>query len=77
MTKLKCIKCGTRYKDRKDPAETATIHRQLCWNCRFIWTVIGLTLKSFDHNPFMGKQLNRSVEISLDNVIIKKRSSLN
>ena len=69
MKKIKCIKCGLRFKNRNDHDDKEIghlINRALCFNCRYIWKVIGLILDSFP------SKLNRRVSIHLDGVSIKK-----
>lgn len=65
--KLKCIKCGLRFRDREDPEDKGLVNREMCWNCRFVWKVIGLVLRG------LPERLNRDVAINLDYVIIKKK----
>jgi hypothetical protein len=65
--KIKCIKCGLRFKDREDPEDGSTVYRELCLNCRFIWRCIAMVLQSFP------PKINREVRIDLEHVIIKKK----
>lgn len=80
MKKIKCIKCGLRFNDRKPLDESLGIKDpevfySLCWNCKFIWESIGVVLKSLSgDNPFMRKSLNREVVIRLEDVIIRKKN---
>ncbi len=68
--KIKCVKCGLRYKDRKDPEETPT-EKILCWNCRFVWKCLGMMIQ---HWP---PRINRVVTINFDHVsIVKKNEKL-
>jgi hypothetical protein len=73
--KIKCHKCGLKFKDREDPADSE-YKKKLCWNCRFIITVLDLTIQSFKYNSMMGKQLNRDVMLDFENVIIKKKGEI-
>lgn len=67
MKKLKCIKCGLYYKDRKDPEDNEfVVYKELCWNCRFVWKCLGMFIQSFP------PRIRRSVTISLDTVLIKR-----
>ena len=64
---MKCIKCGLRYKDRKDPEDDGTVNKELCWNCRFVWKCIGMTLEALGRG-----KTNREIVIQLKDVIIRK-----
>ena len=68
MRKLKCIKCNSYYKDRKDPEDEGLVHKELCWNCRFVWKSIGMILQSFP------QRINREISISLDGIQIRKKT---
>jgi len=70
--KIKCIKCGLRFKDREDPRDKGLVNKELCWNCRFVWDVIGMTLQSLGNMEVGGKKLNREVQIRLEDVYIRK-----
>lgn len=73
MKKIKCIKCGLSFKDRKDPNDNIG-EDTLCWNCRFIWQSIKLTITALSSdNPFMMKPLNRTVHIRFEDVDIFKK----
>lgn len=65
MTKLKCKKCGLRFKDRQDPKDEGLVHKELCWNCRFVWQMIGYWLQA------LPSKINRQVIIELDKIIIR------
>ena len=64
--KIKCEKCGLAFKDRQDP-EDAGAYKTLCWNCRFVWTVIGMVLHG------LPEKINRDVMIRLEDVHIQKK----
>lgn len=66
MKKLKCIKCGLYYKDRKDPEDMGLVHKELCWNCRFVWKCLGMFISSFP------PKINRGVTIRLEDIKIWK-----
>lgn len=65
MKKMKCIKCGLYYKDRKDP-EDSVADKSLCWNCRFVWRCVGIMLRAWP------TRIRREVSISLDDLRIRK-----
>jgi len=71
MKKLKCIKCGTYFKDRQDPrdmnGEIETIKACLCWDCRFIY----LAMQMFMESLKMIKK--REVMLDFNNLYIRKR----
>lgn len=46
--------------------ESDTVHRELCHKCKVIWRIIELTLRGLSVN------LNRTVSINIDDVVIKK-----
>lgn len=68
MKRIKCKKCGSSFKDRNDPKDKEAI-KTLCWNCRFIWNFVDVTLTSLDSF----KKINRTVAIKLDDIIIRKK----
>ena len=73
MKTIKCQKCGTRFKDRKDPDDTIG-ENTLCWNCRFIWRCIKTTITALSaDNPSMIRPLNRTVHIRFEDVYIYKK----
>jgi hypothetical protein len=63
--KMRCIKCGLNFKDRNDP-EDSKCDKTLCWNCRFVWKVIGITIKA------LPTKINRDVQIRIDDIKITK-----
>ena len=69
MKRIKCIKCGLRFKDRKDPEDDGTVNKELCWNCRFIWQVLGMTLEALGRR----EKLNREIVLNLDDVVIRRK----
>lgn len=69
--KLKCSKCDLWFRDREEPEEKELVHKNLCWNCRFVWKCIGLMLNSFP------PKINRDISINLDGVSIKKKRKIN
>lgn len=71
MKKIKCIKCGIRFKDRQDE-EDMIVDKELCWNCRHIWKILRMVISSFNYNPMMPKQLHREVVLKLEDVHIRK-----
>lgn len=71
--KIKCYKCQYPFFDREDPTDEGKVHKQLCWNCRFVWQMIEATLIAVNRMyTFSDKPLNREVKIHLDDVHIKR-----
>lgn len=70
--KLKCIKCGTRFKDRKDEEDTE-YQSKCCWNCRFVIKCFSLSIESFGINNMIGSRINRDIILNFDDLKIIKR----
>ena len=70
MKKLKCPKCGLYFKDRgaADYATGTGFVRELCWNCGFIWKILGMYLTVIALDP----KIKRNVTIRLQDVEITK-----
>lgn len=65
--KIKCEKCGLYYKPRdEDMDKQQDMVSTLCFNCAFVWKMLGLVVKSFP------PKLNRGIEIRLESVRIYK-----
>lgn len=65
--KNKCTKCEIYFKPRLE-LDTEQ-YTTLCWNCRFIVQCIMTAAYSLCSMP----AVNRSVEIAVENIIIKKK----
>lgn len=70
--KIKCIKCGLRFKDRQDAEEVKKVYSELCQNCKFIWKTLGMVIQSFGFNPYMRKPLNREVTLKIEDLNIRR-----
>ena len=70
MTKIKCIKCGLRFKDRNDQEDVGAV-KDLCFNCRFVWKTLRIYLTSIG----LMEKVNRDVVLNLNDVIIRKKKS--
>jgi len=66
MKRLKCIKCDGHYKDREDPEDTE-IEKTLCWNCKYVWKVLGLVIHSIP------TKINRDITIDIRGIQIRKK----
>lgn len=72
MNKILCIKCGLKFKNRKDPHDTGYT-KDCCWNCRLIITCITATIHSLNAFQTIGnKSLNREIMLNLDYIRIRK-----
>ena len=72
MKKLKCKKCGLRFKDRQNKNEPM-YDSKLCFNCAFIIQCLRATIDSLGKkNHFMSKPLNRFIVLNMDNIKITK-----
>jgi len=68
MKNIKCSKCGIYFKDRKDEKDTE-FYKGLCSCCRL--AVVTLELSILTINNF--EEVNRIVEIDMENIKIRKK----
>lgn len=66
MKKLKCIKCGLYFKDRKDPTDSAT-GKETCFKCNFILRALWVTMQ------VLANQQNREITFDIDGITIRKK----
>lgn len=67
--KLKCTKCELWFRDREDEKDVG-VDKELCFNCRFIWQVLGMTLQS------LPSKINRDVRLRLEDVHIRRKKKV-
>lgn len=74
MKKIKCEKCGLYYKDRgeDDFLKGSGYVRTLCWNCGFLWSLVGIYIKGITDYALTK---NREITISIDSIKIRRLPS--
>jgi len=67
--RIKCEKCGIYFRE-KNWAEPE-IYKHLCFNCTFIWKVIGSTIEGLSR-LLREKGIKRRVELNIKDLKIIK-----